>query len=105
MIWYRNMYASENIAHKKERIKWKIKHNAGQINIYVIALAANPKNLLEIIPAIEMMQKAYPKKDMFIVGIAKGYEEAVDLIVQIIMEVYRATDGFQVRDYFGIEQA
>ena len=99
MKWYENLYVGESIEHKTEKIKWKIKHNAGQINIYVIALASNPQNLLDIIPAQELMQKAYPKKEMYIIGLAQGMQEAQLVVKQIIDEVYQETGGFLVRSY------
>ncbi len=99
MKWYEDLYVGESIVHKTSKIKWKIRHNAGQLNIYVITLASNPANLLDIIPAQELMQKAYPKKDLFVIGLAKGYTEAMDVVVSIIDEVYRQTGAFAVKDY------
>ena len=99
MRWYENLYVGESIEHKIEKIKWKIKHNAGQINIYVIALASNPKNLLDIIPSQELMKKAYPKKEMYIIGLAQGMEEAQFVVKEIIDEVYRETGGFRIHSY------
>lgn len=99
MIWYKYLYVSENIAHRKTKIKWKIHHNVGQINIYVITLASGPHNLLEIISASVLMQRAYPKQDLFIVGLAKYEDEARDLAARIIMDVYEKTGNFDVRDY------
>lgn len=99
MRWYHNLYLGSSIAHKAEKIKWKIRHNAGQIDIYVITLASNPKNLLDMIPAQELMQKAYPKENLYIIGLARGYEEAIELIRQIIDEVYQKTGVFSVSSY------
>ena len=99
MKWYKDLYVGESIQHKTEIIKWKIKHNAGQINIFVITIASNPKNLLDIIPAQELMQKGYPKKELFVVGLAKGKEEAHKVVTQIIDEVYRETGSFAVLSY------
>ena len=79
MKWYRNLYVSNSIGDKANRIKWKINHNAGTISVYVIAFASNSQNLLDIIPAWELMQKSYPKKQMKIIGLAKGYEDALEL--------------------------
>ena len=45
------------------------------------------------------MQKGYPKKDLFVVGLAKGKEEAHKVVTQIIDEVYRETGGFAVLSY------
>ena len=57
MIWYKDLYVGESIVHKTKKVKWKIMHNAGQIGIYVITLASNTQNLLDIIPSYELMQK------------------------------------------------
>lgn len=99
MVWYRELYVGESIVHKTNRIKWKIRHNAGQVNIYVITLASNTQNLLDIIPAQELLQKGYPKKDICVVGLAKGYAEALEVAVSIVEEVYRSTGTFAVRKY------
>lgn len=99
MIWYEDLYVGESIVHKTRKVKWKILHNAGQIGIYVITLASCSKNLLDIIPSQELLQKGYPKKDLYVVGLARGYEEAVEVAVSIVDEVYQQTGGFAVRTY------
>lgn len=99
MKWYDDLYVGESIIHKTNKIKWKILHNAGQIRIYVITLASNDKNLLDIIPSQELMQKGYPKKDLYVVGLAEGYDEAVEVAASIIDEVYRQTGAFEVASY------
>ena len=45
------------------------------------------------------MQKGYPKKDLYVVGLAKGYDEAVEVAASIIDEVYRQTGAFDVASY------
>jgi len=99
MIWYKDLYVGESIVHKTKKVKWKIMHNAGQIGIYVITLASNTQNLLDIIPSYELMQKGYPKKDMVVVGLAKGYDEAIEVAASIVDEVYHSTGTFAVRAY------
>lgn len=104
MIWYDKLYVGKSIVHKTKKIKWKIMHNAGQIGIYVITLASNRQNLLDIIPSYELMQRAYPKREMVIVGLAKGYDEAVEVAASIVDEVYRNTGTFAVRTYLAEKQ-
>ena len=99
MKWYKDLYVGESIQHKYEKIKWKIKHNAGQIDIYVITIASNPQNLLDIIPAQELMQKGYPKRELLVIGLAKGMKEAHEVVKQIIDEVYQNTGGFRIVPY------
>lgn len=62
MEWYDELYVGESIRQKEKKIRWKIRHNAGQINIYVITLASNPQNLLDIIPSHELLQKGYRRR-------------------------------------------
>lgn len=99
MTWYDELYVGESIIHKTKKIKWKICHNAGQIGIYVIAFASNENNLLDIIPAQELLLSGYPKRQLYVVGLAKGYDEAVEVAASIVDEVYRATGTFDVRGY------
>lgn len=99
MTWHDDLYVGRSIVHKTNKIKWKIRHNAGQVGIYVIALASNEKNLLDIIPAQELMQKGYPKKNLYIVGLAKGYEEAIEVAASIVAAVYQVTGSFAIRSY------
>lgn len=99
MRWYENLYVGESIRHKADKVKWKIRHNAGQIDIYVIAIASNPQNLLDIIPAQELMQKGYPKKELFVIGLAHGMGEAHEIVKEIIDEVYQKTGGFSILSY------
>ena len=99
MVWYKYLYADESIIRKKDKIKWKIRHNAGLVNMFVITLSSSGSGLLDIISTLELMQKSYPKEQLFIVGIARGYENAVELACEIVMEVYDKTGGFCVKEY------
>ena len=38
-------------------------------------------------------------KHLYVVGITKGYEEAVELVEQIVQEVYDQTGGCNIRSY------
>lgn len=100
MVWLKDFYAGEGIADKKRKIKWKILHNVGQFDIYVIALSSNPSNLLDIIPSWELMQRYYPKQDMLIVGVDKGYDNAIELAAKIVIDVFQKTGNLSIRDYF-----
>ena len=44
-------------------------------------------------------QPAFPEQDLFVVGITKGYEEAVELVEEISREVYDATGDLELRNY------
>ncbi len=103
MIWCENLYLGERISKKDakiRRLKWKITHNALLINTFVIVLCRYETNLLEIIPVRELRQKYYPKQNLYIVGIAKGYDEALETAAEIVTDVYKETGGFKVKHFF-----
>ncbi|MCM1105793.1 MAG: hypothetical protein NC355_02505 [Blautia sp.] len=104
MKWFRDLYVSESIGDKANRIKWRIDHNAGTVRVYLIAFASNPDNLLDIIPAWNLMQRGYPKREVKVIGMAKGYDDALALVRDIIDETYRNTGGVDVRSYLGEER-
>lgn len=97
--WYPELYAGEGAGVRQKKIIHKLNQNAGMLDIYLITLAVNPANLLEIISSAYLQQKAVRRNLPLIVGIAKGYDEAVQVTVSIIEEVYKATGAFDVRGY------
>ena len=52
----------------------------------------------------ELMQKSYPKKQMKIIGLAKGYEDALELVRTIIDETYQNTGDVDVWKYLKEER-
>ena len=65
----------------------------------LVTLASNGKDLFDILPSHLLKQKALRRNLPMIVGIAVGYEEAVDLVVGIVEETIRKTGGTDVRQY------
>ncbi|SER61981.1 hypothetical protein [Lachnobacterium bovis] len=100
MRWYNNLYISPSAKKKSKKIIWKIKHKAGLINVYVITLASNSSNLLDIIPSGDLLFLSYPRENVKVLGIAKGYTEALELSCKIVKEVYENTGKFDVHNYF-----
>lgn len=99
MKWYKNLYLGETIKKKASRIKWKVEHNVGQLSVYLLTLPCNKENLLEIIPAAELVQKAYPKKDIYVIGIECSFDDAAVMAASVIQEVYAQTGTFDVAGY------
>ena len=99
MKWYHNLYIGDSIGDQAKQIKRKLSRHVWMTSIYVIALASNPQNLLDVIPSWELQQKSYPGKDICIVGLAKGYGEALELVRQIVDDTYQNTGDVDVRNY------
>ena len=99
MRYYKHLYLTEGLEKKKEKIIRKLEAGKLQLGVHVITLAVSEKNQLEIYPALQFKQPVFPKQDLFVVGITKGYEEAVELVEQIVQEVYKQTGGCDIRSY------
>ncbi|MCI8418283.1 MAG: hypothetical protein HFI33_12450 [Lachnospiraceae bacterium] len=100
MNWAENLYLSDKTAEKKERIIKKAQLGVGMVQVYLITLASNEKNLLDIFHAAHLKQSAFYHQELNVVGIAKGLEDAQELTLQIIRDIYEQTGGFDVRSYF-----
>ncbi len=101
MKWYRHIYIGEQARKNRYQIIGKIRRNKLQMDIYVITLALNASDLLDIYPAYVLCQRHFQKQEYLIVGIAKGYEEAINVVVKIVTEVYTKTGTFGIREYIG----
>jgi len=99
MRYYKNLYMSENLADKKDKIIRKLNQNGIMWNTYVIALAQGEQNHLEFFDSVLLQQKMIAGRDLFVVGIASGYDEALVLVEEIIKEVYDDTKGADIRSY------
>ncbi len=102
MIWHESLYLGEGIPKKNRKIrqiKRKINRGAFSFGLFLIVLCQDGTNLLEIIPARDLRQRAYPKKHLYIVGLAKGYGEALETASRIVIDVYKKTGGFAVKQY------
>lgn len=99
MRYYKNLYMSENLADKKDKIIRKLNQNGIMWNTYVIALAQGEQNHLEFFDSVLLQQKMIAGRDLFVVGIASGYDEALVLVEEITKEVYDDTKGADIRSY------
>ncbi|WP_099468284.1 hypothetical protein [Konateibacter massiliensis] len=104
MRWYRKLYVGKTAKKKRYEIVWKVKHGAGMLDVYLITLASNEENLLDIWNSSVFLQPYYRKQDFFIVGIACGYDEAVELAAKIVEELYQNTGDFRIRQYITNER-
>lgn len=99
MRYYRYLYLGEGLEKKKEKIMRRLETRKLQMDIHLITLPQNDNNQLEIFNSNLLLQPDFPNRDYFIIGIVKGYEEAVELVEEITKEVYNKTGGADIRSY------
>lgn len=98
MRFAKGLYTGEGIRNSR-KVKWKLKHRAGQINLYIIALC-NGSDQLEIYHCALLQQHFYRSNPPYIVGIAKGYQEAVELVQKMLEDIFRKTGHYNLKEYF-----
>ena len=98
--WYRKLYMTERARKKRYKIIWRVNHKAGLLNTYLIILPRYGNNQLEIINSTELLKKHYDNTTTFIVGIAIGKEEALELVERIVDDVVNHQHELDVRGFF-----
>lgn len=99
MKFLQELYLGEHIVPKVDQIVKKILADKLVPNLYLIAMATHPDNMLDLIPEWEVLQKGYPKEQIRIVGLAEDKEDAIGLIQFIIKESIEKTGSADVRAY------
>lgn len=98
--WASKLYIGEKMNKKMKKAVASINNREATYNVYCIAFASQPANLFDIMDANELLFPHYKKAEVHIIGLAKGKEEAIKLVQDMLMEVYQETGAFNVRAYF-----
>lgn len=99
MDWYTQMRVSEDLEKKKDKIIDKIEHGAGTPGVYLITLASNEKNLLDIFTADQLLWPVMHRLCPMIIGMTKSYDEAAEMAASWILEAHEKTGSFRVEPY------
>ena len=94
---YSNLYVSESLKKRKDTVLTGLMERKLKPGVTVITLASGEQNHLEFFSSLMLQQHFYDEKDLFVVGLAKGYEDAAELIGQIVQEVLDETGGTDIR--------
>ena len=97
MRFLKEMYVGNGIKNK-HKVMWKLKHGAGMVDVYVISIS-NGKDQLDCTLCSYFKQKAIRDNVGLIVGVARGFSEAKELMVSMIEEALRETGSANAKDY------
>lgn len=97
--WYQNLYIGEGMKKKAQKAMTRIEKGKAAPGVYLLTLSAHPDNVLEIISAMYLMQEPLRRRCPKIVGIAWSYEEALELMQQILQDTYENTGTFRVEKW------
>lgn len=99
MRYLKKLYISEGLKGREKEVIRHLENGDFQFRVYLIALPEKEENQLEIYHSAMLLQEWYRKKDVFVAGIAKGYEEALALVREITQETYENTGDVKIRQY------
>ncbi len=99
MVWYDHLYVGEKAKRHRFSIIQNIRRKKIRPGIYVITPPSNGNNILDIYPAAVLFQEYYDRKNLMILGVADGYQDAVELTGRIVSEMYEKTGGFCLENF------
>lgn len=97
MRFLKEMYVGEGIKNK-QKILWKLKHGAGMMDIYVISIS-NGRDQLDCTHCSYFKQKWIREYTGLVVGLAKGYGEAQQLMISMVEDALKNTGSANVKEY------
>jgi len=95
-----NLYLGEGIAPEKlDKLKKRLNKKPLLANVYLITLARNPADQLDIFDARQLVQPHYKDEEFLVLGMASGYEDALQLIERVTGECLKARGDCNLREY------
>ena len=95
-----NLYLGEGIAPEKlDKLKKRLNKKPLLANVYLITPARNPADQLDIFDARQLVQPHYKDEELLVLGMASGYEDALQLIERVTGECLKARGDCNLREY------
>lgn len=98
MELYPRLYIGESV-NNPNKVIHKLQKHAKFLEAYVVTLAKNASDQLEIYKAGYLSQKYYRDNPPYVVGIAGSYEEAVGIVQKIAEESFAAQGNCRLKEY------
>jgi len=94
------LYLGDDISEKKlDKIKKRLEEKPLLCNAYLIILSKNIHDQLEILRANQLAQKYYEQNPVHVVGIASGYDDAVELVEEIVRECFSIRGDCKLKEF------
>lgn len=105
-IWYEKLYCGEKAAKSKSRLIRRLEKGKLEPDVFVLTLPeSRDSNILDIYRSVTLKQSHFDGKDKYVVGIAKGREEAMDIVTGLVDEMYKSGNNFNIRTYLGFYES
>lgn len=98
--WYNDLITDDFLTKCSDEIICNIINRKTVHSIYCICLPSNDKNLLDIINANEFKFPHYDKITTKVIGISKGKDSAVNIVKNLVENIYKSTGAYDVKGFF-----
>ena len=89
MRWYGGLYTDPQLEGKIDTVKKELEKGDCPRSLYVILPASNGKDLLEFRQGRDLKKEYFRDKNPLIIGVARGYDEAMELTARIVEERFK----------------
>ena len=97
--WYKNLYVGETAKGREKKIRHQVNRGRFLPGLYLITYAANEKDQLDIIESRYLVQKRVRNTLPEIIGVAFGYQEALEIVREIAAEAFENTGDCDFRHF------
>lgn len=97
--FYCDLYVSPEWRKKKEKLMRLVRRRRLRPSMYVVALAQGGQNELEFFSSILLKQHVFDNSEIFVVGIADGYEDALSIVEELTDKVYQMSGTAMLRRF------
>ncbi len=80
-------------------IQAKINEGKAVPGVYLLTLSYNPDNIVELVPALVLVQKKLYADCPLIIGMAADKKEAIELFRKILTKVYKETGQCRIEEF------
>lgn len=103
IVWSEKLYIGEQAEKNVKKVQKKLGNGKLVPGYFLITKPSNESNLFDILPSAELLFPHYKRQELLVYGLAKGKNEAEELVVSMLEDVYRETDGLYCKEYFKSE--
>ena len=103
IVWSEKLYIGSQAEKHVKKVQKKLQDGKAVLGYFLITRPSNNSNLLDILPTAELLFPYYKNQELLVYGLAKGKEEAENLVVSMLEDVYRETAGLCCKEFFETE--
>ncbi len=100
LTYHPDLYLGDSINRRKlDKIKKKLEKKPLFSGVFLIAVSRNASDQLDIFDARQLVQRYYQSHPLYIVGIAKSHDEAVELVERLVRECLEKRGDCALKEY------